>query len=161
MFFFVNLTAGAILLTVDGPLFGRRESSAVCLAICSYILVNVLFGFLGSRSFRWRHLAVANTVGDALLLDISARADFIIAVLACWAIVLVVVNRLAEVILLSIDLSAFLRCERAAVGRPIVVNFLIQAGLAAFQIFRFARRQLPGGNPIGDASLLVVAASVH
>ena len=99
----------------------------------------MLFGFGG---FRRRHLPAADAVGDALLLVGAALAGFVVAVVLGRRVVLVVVDRLAEIILLLIDLLALLRRQRAAIGSAVIVNFLVQPSFAAFQILG------PGGHQV-------------
>ena len=111
-------------------LFLRREFSAVCRAIGGDVPVNFLFVIFGLRGFRWRHLSAGDAIRDTLLLEVAASADLVVAVGRRIGIVFVVVNRLAEVVLLLINLPAFLRRHRSAIGGAVVVNFLVQARFA-------------------------------
>jgi hypothetical protein len=49
-------------------------------------------------------------------------------------VVLVVVNLLARIVLLMIDLRALLLRELAAVGRAIIVHFVVDVRLSAFEV---------------------------
>jgi len=126
VFLVVDLVAGVILLPVDALFFPGREFAAVGRAIGPRLLVDVLFRIFGFGGFRRRHLAAVDPVGDALLLIIAALADLIVAVMFVIGVVLVVVDRLAEVVLLLVDLLALLRRQLAAIGRAVIVNFLVQ-----------------------------------
>ena len=75
-------------------------------------------------------------------------------------VVFVVVDLLAGTVLLMVDLSAFLRCESAAVGCAIVAHFVIDSGFAIFQVTAFARSQLAGLRAVRDACLLVAFTGV-
>ena len=76
------------------------------------------------------------------------------------AVVLVLVDLLAGVVLLMIDLGALLRGELAAIGSAVVSHFAVDIGFAMFQMTGFMRSQLPRLNPIRDALLLMGFASV-
>lgn len=58
-------------------------------------------------------------------------------------VVLVVVNLLARMVLLMIDLRALLRREFAAVGRAIIVHFVVDVCLSVFEVAGLAGSQLP------------------
>ena len=75
-------------------------------------------------------------------------------------VVFVVVELLAGIVLLMIDLGALLRAESAAVGRAVVAHFVIDVGFAIFKMAGFAWSQLTGLDAIPDARLLVAFASV-
>ncbi len=103
------------------------------------LLVDILLVPFGFRGFRRRHLPAADAVRDPLLLIIAARADFVVAVGRGIGVVLVVVDRLAEVVLLLVDLPAFLRRQRAAIGGAVVVNFACSGPLRGFPDSWFRR----------------------
>jgi len=102
-----------------------------------------------------RHFAIR------LLLHIAARADFVVAIRVRRGIVLVVVDRLAHVVLLPVDLLAFLGSERAAGWPSGRYESHCSGRLRGPPGFSFAGSELTGGDPVGNASLLVVAASIH
>src|SRR6266478_5096508 len=75
----------------------------------------------------------------------------------CIRIMLIVVDRSADVILPLIDLLVFLCSQVAAIRRAIIRNLTIDARLATFDILGLARRHLAGTNPLGDPLLLVLS----
>src|SRR5258707_8557760 len=72
-------------------------------------------------------------------------------------IVLIVVDRSADVILPLIDLLMFLRGQVAAVRRTIIRNLAIDARLTPLDVPGLARRHLAGTNPLSNALLLVLS----
>lgn len=156
----IDLTAGAVLFVVDLGALLTGQFAAVGLAIGADLLVDALLAILGASGFAGGHLSTANTLGDAVLLIFATLADLVVAVVGRVGIVLVVVDRAAEVVLLTIDLIAFLLGELTTVGGAIVMNFTIEIGFAAFEIFGFTGGELAGLHAVGDAILLVFAAVV-
>ena len=77
-----------------------------------------------------------------------------------FGVVFVVGDLFADVVLLVVDLRALLRCELAAVGCAVVVDFAIDVCFAIFQMAGFERSQLPGLHAIGNTPLLVGFAGV-
>src|SRR4249920_3278617 len=75
-------------------------------------------------------------------------------------VVLVVVNLLARIVLLMIDLPTLLLRELAAVNRAIVMNSVVDVRLSVFEVPSLMRGQLPRLHPVRDARLLVPIASV-
>src|ERR1700757_2369149 len=71
-----------------------------------------------------------------------------------FGVVLVVIDLLTGIVLLVIDLRALLRRKLAAVGCAVVAHFAIDVCFAIFEVAGFARSQLPGLHPIGNAALL-------
>jgi hypothetical protein len=121
----VDLSAGVVLTPVDVFPFLRRKFAAVGRAIRCNVPVNFLLVIFSLRGFRWRHLSAGHTVGDPLLLQIAARPYFVVAVLRRVAVVFVVIDGMAHIILLPVHLPAFLRRQRAAVRGSVIVNFLV------------------------------------
>src|SRR5580704_16134610 len=76
-------------------------------------------------------------------------------------VVLIAIDVAADLVLLMVDLSAFLAGQVAAVGGAIGVNFLVDRGFFTLEMAGFARRQLTRANALADASLLVAFAGVH
>src|SRR5689334_18268547 len=72
-------------------------------------------------------------------------------------VVLLVVNFLAELILLAVDLGFFLFCPPSAV-LAVASDFLVQLGLLPFDAPGFARRQGSVLHSLGDASLRILVA---
>ena len=75
-------------------------------------------------------------------------------------VVLVVVNLLARIVLLMIDLGALLLRELAAVGRAIIVHFVVDVRLSGFEVAGLTGSQLPRAHALRDARLLVRFARV-
>src|SRR6266702_8707400 len=73
-------------------------------------------------------------------------------------VVLVLVARPAHIILPLVHLLAFLRSQRAAIGRAIRPHLVVDAGLTAFHVARLARRHLPGAHALRNPLLLVIGA---
>ena len=76
-------------------------------------------------------------------------------------VVLIVVDRPADVILPAGDLLALLLRQVAVVRCAIVCHLTINVSLAALDIARLPRRHLAGAYAIGDAILLVGRAIVY
>src|SRR5258706_292349 len=72
-------------------------------------------------------------------------------------IVLIVIDRTANVVLPLIDLLVFLRRQGAAIRSTIIRNLAIDARLAVLDVAGLARRHLPGTNPLANPLLLVVS----
>ena len=64
----------------------------------------LLMIFSAFGSFRGRHLSASHAVRNALLLVVSPLADFRVAVLLCGAVVFVVVDGAAQIVLLAVNL---------------------------------------------------------
>jgi len=156
----IDLTAGAVLFTIDLGVFLAGEFATVGLAIGVNLLIDSLLTIFGVGRFASGHLAAADTLGDAILLELAARTDFVVAVVGGVGVVLVVVDGAADVVLLAIDLIALLLGELAAIGRAIGVNLAIEIGFAAFEVFGFAGGELAGLDAVGDAILLIFAPVV-
>ena len=107
----VDLTAGLILLMIDVLLFSRRERPAVGAAVGADLTVDVLFVIFGPGRLARRHLSAPDALGDALLLLVPALTHWIVAVLCIGGVVLVGVDGTAQIVLLMVDLLAFLRCQ--------------------------------------------------
>ena len=75
-------------------------------------------------------------------------------------VALVVVNLLARIVLLMIDLRALLLRELAAVGRAIIVHFVVDVRLSGFEVAGLTGSQLPRAHALSDARLLVRFARV-
>ena len=73
-------------------------------------------------------------------------------------IVLIVIDRAADVVLPLIDLLVLLRGQVAAVRRAIIRNLTIDACLTTLDVPGFTRRHLAGTNPLGNALLLVLGS---
>ena len=97
--------------------------------------------------------ALAATVAPLITSWFRAR-------LGC-VVVLVLVNRPADVVLSLVDLLAFLPGEVSAVCGAVVCDLAVDAGLAAFEVARLACGELPGANSLSDALLLVVRADAR
>ena len=74
---------------------------------------------------------------------------------------LVLVDVLAEDVLLLVDLLLLVVGQIAAVGLAVVAHFLVQAGFFSLKVSGFARRQLAGLDSVGDALLLVLVVSIQ
>src|SRR5437879_2433507 len=70
-------------------------------------------------------------------------------------VVLIVIDRSADVILPLIDLLALLPGQVAAVRRSIIRDLAIDARFPVLDVPGLSRRHLPGTNPLGNALLLV------
>ncbi len=66
----------------------------------------------------------------------------------------------ARVVLLAVDLPAFLRSESAAVGCALVAHFAVDVAFAVFEAGGLTGRESAGGGAVGDAGLLVPGAAV-
>src|SRR5690242_14241548 len=75
-------------------------------------------------------------------------------------VVLLVVNFLAELILLAVDLGFFLVRQPSAV-LAVAADFLVQLGLLPFDAPGFARRQGSVLHSLGDAFLLILLALLN
>jgi hypothetical protein len=113
----VNLAAGAILPLVDVLSLLRPEPSSVRLAVCCYLTVDILFVILRFGSFRRSHLATADPVSNPLLLLLAALTHLVVPVLGSRGVVLVVIDGVAEIVLLPINLLALLRRQRTLAGK--------------------------------------------
>ena len=71
-------------------------------------------------------------------------------------IMLIVIDRFADVVLPLIDLLMLLRCQMAAIRRTIRRNLVIDTRLAALQIASFMCSQLTGLNALANPLLLVL-----
>src|SRR5271168_2155297 len=74
---------------------------------------------------------------------------------------LLVVDLLAVLVLLFVDLLLLLRVQRAAVGGAVVMNLLRGLGLGGVGLGRFAGSQLAATKAVGRTLLLVGFAVVH
>lgn len=157
----INLAAGAVLLAIDLPMLLRGQPSAVRRAVGSHLPIDALFAIFGSGTFSSVHRSIANPVGNSVLLILAALAHFIVAVMRLRRVVLVVVNRAAQVVLLPVHLVAFLLRQLAAVGRAIVVDLAVKVPFAGLQTLGFTRGELAGLHAVRDAVLLVLAAIVN
>src|ERR1700738_4898266 len=83
------------------------------------------------------------------------------SLLLARAIGLVTIDRLAQPVLLAVDMAAFRRGQVSVVRIAIGADLVVQAGLARFKTACFAGRQLARANALGGAVLLVFAALVH
>ena len=160
VFLAIDLTAGAILFVVDLRVFLAGEPASVGLTIGVDLLVNTLLAIFGAGGLAGGHLAAANAVGNAILLKLAARADFVVAVVGGVGVVLVVIDGVAEIVLLAVDLVAFLLGELAAIGGAVVVNFAIEIGFAAFDVLGFTGGELTRLHAVGNAILLIFAAVI-
>ena len=73
-------------------------------------------------------------------------------------IVLIVIDRFADVVLSLIDLLMLLRCQMAAVCRTVRRSLMIDARLAVLEVGSFMRGKLAGLNALANALLLVLRA---
>jgi hypothetical protein len=73
-------------------------------------------------------------------------------------IVLIAIDRAADVVLPLIDLLMFLRGQVAAVRRAISRNLTIDARLTTLDVPGLTRCHLAGTNPLGNALLLVLSS---
>jgi hypothetical protein len=76
-------------------------------------------------------------------------------------VVLVAIDVAAYLILLMVHLGAFTLRQMPAVGCAVRMNFLMDRRFFAFEMARFARRQLPRANALADARLLVTLTRVY
>ncbi len=157
----IDLTAGPVLFAVDLLMFLTGEFPAIGGAVCADLLIDALFTVLGACHFSSRHLTALDAVGDSVLLIFAALSHFGLAVVRGGRIVLVLVNGLADVVLLTIDLLTFLGGEFSAVRGAVCVYFAIDVCFAGFEVLGFACRKLPGLYAVADALLLVGAAVIH
>ena len=67
-------------------------------------------------------------------------------------VVLIAIDVAADLVLLVVDLSAFLAGQVAAVGGAIGVNFLVDRGFFTLEMAGFARRQLTRANALAAAA---------
>ena len=72
-------------------------------------------------------------------------------------IVLILIDRSADVVLPLIDLLMFLRGQMTAVRRTICRNLVIDARLAILDVSGLSRRHLAGTNTLCNALLLVLS----
>ena len=143
MLLVVNLAARVILALVDVPAFLRRQPAAIGAAVRRDVTIDSLLVVFCSSCLPSGHLTTANAVGDALLLLVAARADFVVTVVGSRVIVLVVVDRMAQIILLPVYLLAFLWRKPATVRSAVVMNLAVQVRLATLQISGFSGIELP------------------
>ena len=71
---------------------------------------------------------------------------------------LVAIDLARFAILLAVDLLLFLRGQLAAVGSPIVADFVVDPRFILLQMRRFPGRKLSALYALGDAVLLVLSA---
>src|SRR5580700_4859650 len=122
------------------------------------LLIDALLAILYAGGLPGIHGAAAQTVGNAILLILAALAHFIVAIVRRVGIVLVLVNRVAQIVLLVVDLLPLLLRQMAVIGRPIVAHLAIQIGFARLDILRLACGHLPGIDAVGNAVLLILLA---
>jgi hypothetical protein len=96
----------------------------------------------------------------SVLLVLAALAHFVVAVVRHVGVVLVLVDRMAQIVLLVVDLLPLLLRQPAIIGRAIVADLAVQVGFARLHISGLARSQLAGNDAVGDAILLVLTALV-
>ena len=106
-----DLTAGAVLLPIDLLPLRWCQFASVRGAV-HHLPVDVLLSPLHLRRLSRRQLPAANALGDSLLLQSSPLTHLIISILRIRGIVFVVVDRLAQLILLPVHLLPFLRRQR-------------------------------------------------
>src|SRR5579862_1291133 len=157
----MNFFAGFILLLVHLFSFRRSQLASVGLAIGGHLTIDVLLVLLGFRRFACVHLATVNAIRDALLLVALALAYFAVRTRLRRPVVLVVVDRTADVVLLLVHMRALFRSQLSAIGRTIILHFVIDVGFARFQVLGFAGSQLSGANAVCDAVLLIFRASSY
>jgi hypothetical protein len=76
----------------------------------------------------------------------------------CIRIMLIVVDRSADVILPLIDLLVFLRGQVSAIRCAIIRNLAVNARLTILDVSGLARCHLTGPNPLANALLLVFSS---
>src|SRR6266851_6564284 len=157
----LNLLAGTILFAIHLLVLLLGQLTAIGLTICMHLLVDALLLVLSADGLAGAHLSRANAVGDALLLVALPLAHLAVAWLVGRGVVLVVVDRPADVVLPLVDLLLLLRGELAAVGRAVRRNLMVDAGVATLEVLGFAGGQLTRGDAIGDAPQLIGATIVH
>ena len=148
----VDVSAGTVLGTVDLTLFLLRQFAAVRLPIRRDSLVDTLLLVFEARGLPGFQVSIADALGDAVLLVFAPLSDFVVAVVGGVRVVLVVVDAVADPVLLAVDLLSFLLRQLAAVGLAIVANFTVQVGFAAFKILGLARVSRPVCTPLAMRS---------
>src|SRR5579864_4246282 len=157
----MNFSACFVLLLVHLFSFRRSQLSSVGLAIGGHLTIDVLLVLLGLRRFACVHLAAVNAIRDALLLVALALAHFAVRTRLRSSVVLVVVDRTADVVLLLVHMRAFFRSQLSAIGRAIILHFVIDVGFARFQVLGFAGSQLSGASSVRDSILLIFRTSSY
>ncbi len=76
-------------------------------------------------------------------------------------VVSVLLNRVADVVLLMVHFLVLLRGQMASVRLPVVMHFSVHVGLASFQVLRFMGGKLSFLYALRDAALLVERSSIH
>ncbi len=161
VFVVVNFSARFVLLLVHLFLFGGSQLASVGLAIGGHLTIDVLLVLLGLRGFACVHLAAVNAIGDALLLVALPLTHFAVCTRLRGTVVLVVVDRLAYVVLLLVHVRTLFGSQLPAIGRAIILHFVIDVGFARFQVLGLARGQLAGPSTVGNPILLIFRASSH
>ena len=80
MFLVIDVLRSRVLFFVDLFLLGRRQRSAVGLAVRGKLLVDALLLILELGRFTCRQLPALDALGDAVLLIFAALPDFVVAV---------------------------------------------------------------------------------
>ena len=161
MFGLVDLAAGLVLRVIDLLLLLPGELAAVGLPVRRDLLINSLFVIFEFCGLPGLQRAAANALRDAILLILATLPDLIVPVMRGVGIGLILMDLIAQMVLLLVDLLLFRLRKLASVGLPVVVHLAVEIGLLAFQILGFAGGQLAGLNAIGDAVLLIVAPLIH
>src|SRR5579864_2116701 len=157
----MNFSAGFVLLLVHLFSLGGSQLSSVALAIGGHLMIDVLLVLLGLRRFTCVHLAAVDAIRDALLLVALALAYFAVRTRLCGPVVLVVIDRTADIVLLLVHMRALFGSQLPAVGRAIILHFVIDVGFARFQVLGLAGSQLSGASSVRNPILLVFRARSH
>ena len=140
MFLVVDLVAVVVLFLVDLLVLLVGEGATVGGAFVVDLLIHVGLVGVGAGGFAGGFLTRAEPLGGALLLVGFTVVDFVGGYRV--AVVVVVVNLAAGVVLLVVDLLPFLVGEGASVGDTIVVDLLVDVGLGAIGAGGFTRGHL-------------------
>src|SRR5579863_172820 len=157
----INLAAGFVLRSVDLLLLLPCKLAAVGLPVRSDSLINSLFSIFEPRGLPRLQRSAANALRDAILLILAALSDFIVSVMRGVGVGLVLMDLIAQVVLLLVDLLLFGLSERASVGLTVVADLAIEVGFLALHLLGFSGSHLTGLNTVGDAVLLIFAALVY
>jgi len=156
----VDIPARTILRVVDLSSLLPRQLAPIGLPIRRNPLINSLFPILQMRRLSRVQAAAADALRNPVLLILAPLPDLVVGVVSGIGIVLVVMDFLAEPVLLTVDLLLLLLRQLSPVGLPFVANLAVQIRLLSFHILRLSSRKLTGLDTVRNPVLLIFPALI-
>src|SRR5262249_12676377 len=135
--------------------------AAVGSAICALFFIQVGFFLFQIGAFAGGQLSALDALANALLLQPVARVYFIIGLRLCLRVVLLLVDVLAQLVLLVVEFCLVGGSEFAAIGSAHVALLGIQVLLFVFQFGSFACGQRAILYAVANSFLLIVFALLN